>query len=116
MNNCFILLAAGQSKRFKSNKAKQYILYKNKPIYEHSLDRAIKSGLFKHIVLVVRKKSLISKKYPKIVKIIVGGKERNDSSLLALKYVKKFKIKKVLIHDAARPNFSINLLKKIINN
>ena len=61
MNNCFILLAAGQSKRFKSNKAKQYILYKNKPIYEHSLDRAIKSGLFKHIVLVVRKKSLISK-------------------------------------------------------
>ena len=45
--------------------------------------------------------------------IINGGKERNDSSQLALKYLKKFKPSKVFIHDAARPNFSIKLLKKI---
>ena len=116
MNNCFIILAAGQSKRFKSNKPKQYILYNNKPIYEHSVDKVLKSGLFKHVILVVKNNFFIKRKFPKNVKIIKGGKERSDSSLLGLKYVKKFKIKNVLIHDAARPNFSIKLLRKILNN
>ena len=41
-------------------------------------------------------------------------KERKDSSLNALKKIKKFKPKNVLIHDAARPNFSIKLLKNLI--
>jgi len=116
MSNCFIILAAGQSKRFKSNKSKQYILYKNKPIYEHSVDKVIKSGLFKHVILVVNNNFFIKKKYPKNIKIIKGGKERNDSSLLGLKYAKKLNVKNVLIHDAARPNFSTKILKKILNN
>jgi len=116
MSNCFIILAAGQSKRFKSNKPKQYILYNNKPIYEHSVDKVLKSGLFKHVILVVRNNSFIKKKYPKNVKIIKGGKERSDSSLLGLKYAKRLKIKNALIHDAARPNFSIKLLRKILNS
>ena len=30
----------------------------------------------------------------------------------ALNYLQKKKYNKVLIHDAARPNFSINLIKK----
>ena len=116
MSNCFIILAAGQSKRFKSNKPKQYILYNNKPIYEHSVDKVVKSGLFKHVILVVNKNFFIKRKYPKNVKIIKGGKERNDSSFLALNYAKKLKIKNVLIHDAARPNFSIELIRKILSN
>jgi len=114
MNNCFILLAAGQSKRFKSKKPKQYIYYKNKPLYEHSIDKIIKSRLFKHIILVVKNKNSISKKYPSLVKIIKGGNERSDSSFLALKYAKKLKIKNVLIHDAARPNFSLKLVKNLL--
>ena len=116
MSNCFIILAAGQSKRFKSDKPKQYKLYNNKPIYEHSVDRVLKSGLFKHIIIVVTNNFIIKRQYPKNVKIIKGGKERSDSSLLGLKCAKKLKIKNVLIHDAARPNFSIKLLQKILNN
>ena len=115
MSNCFIILASGQSKRFKSTKPKQFSLYKNKILYEHSIDKALDSKLFKNIVLVVKNKKLIKKKYPKNVKIIKGGKERSDSSLLALEYVKRFKPKNILIHDAARPNFTIKLLKKLIN-
>ena len=61
MSNCFILLAAGQSKRFKSKKPKQYMLYKNKPIYEHSVDKVLKSGLFKHIIIVVDNNYFIKK-------------------------------------------------------
>ena len=68
MSNCFIILAAGQSKRFKSNKPKQYMLYKNKPIYEHSVDKFLKSGLFIHVILVVNKNFFIKRKYPKMLK------------------------------------------------
>jgi len=115
MSNCFIILAAGQSKRFKSNKPKQYILYKNKPIYEHSVDKVLKSGLFKHVILVVKNNFFIKRKFSKKIKIIKGGKERSDSSLIGLKYAKKLNVKNVLIHDSARPNFSNKILKNILN-
>ena len=52
MNNYFIILASGQSKRFNSDKPKQFHFYKNKHLYEHSLEKAIKSKLFKKIILV----------------------------------------------------------------
>jgi 2-C-methyl-D-erythritol 4-phosphate cytidylyltransferase/2-C-methyl-D-erythritol 2,4-cyclodiphosphate synthase len=116
MNNYFIILASGQSKRFNSNKPKQFIKYKNKALFEHSLDKATRSKLFKKIILVINDKKQIKKKYLKNVLIIKGGKERSDSSLIALKYIKKFKPNNVLIHDAARPNFTVNLLKKLINS
>ena len=56
MSNCFILLAAGKGKRFKSNTLKQFISYKNKPLFMHSVDKALKSNLFKKIVLVSNSK------------------------------------------------------------
>ena len=116
MNNYFIILASGQSKRFNSIKLKQFIKYKNKALFEHSLDKALSSKLFKKIILVVNNRKQIKKKYPKNVIIIKGGKERSDSSLIALKYIKKFNPNNVLIHDAARPNFTIKLLKNLINS
>ena len=116
MNNYFIILASGQSKRFNSNKPKQFIKYKNKALFEHSLHKAIISKLFKKIILVINDKKQIKKKYSKNVLIIKGGKERSNSSLIALKYIKKFKPNNVLIHDAARPNFTIKLLKNLIKS
>ena len=114
MNNYFIILASGQSKRFNSKKPKQYIIYKNKPLFEHSIEKALASKLFKKIILVVNNKKQINKKYHKYVVVIKGGKERSDSSLIGLKYIKKFKPSNVLIHDAARPNFSLKLLKNLL--
>ncbi len=110
MSNCFILLAAGKGKRFKSNALKQFINYKNKPLFMHSIDKAIRSNLFKEIVLVTNNK--IKLKNNKI-KIIKGGKERYISSYKALKFIKNKKFKNVFIHDAARPDFSISLLKNL---
>ena len=116
MNNYFIILASGQSKRFNSSKPKQFIKYKNKALFEHSLDKALKSKLFKKIIIVTNDKKQIKKKYSKDVLIIKGGKERSDSSLIALKFIKKYKPNNVLIHDAARPNFTIKLLNNLINS
>ena len=116
MNNYFVILAAGKSKRFHNKIAKQFYHYKNKEIIDHSIEKSLNSKLFKKIIIVTNNLNhLKKKKLPKIVKIIKGGKERSDSSLIALKYLKKFKPTNVLIHDAARPNFSVKLLKNLIH-
>ena len=115
MNNYFIILAAGSGNRFNTKKPKQYFLYKNKQLFEHSLIKSIESKLFKKIVLVVDNPKNIQKKYSDKVLVIKGGKKRSDSSLIALKAIKKLKPNNVLIHDAARPNFSIKLTLKLIN-
>ena len=110
MSDCFILLAAGKGKRFKSKTLKQFINYKNKPLFMHSIDKALKSKLFKEIILVTNNKIKLKNKK---IKIIKGGKERHQSSQKALEVIKNKKFKNVFIHDAARPNFSINLLKNL---
>jgi len=115
MNNCFIILAAGESKRFKSKTPKPYYLYRGKPLFLHSVNKAKESNKFSKIVLVINKKhkKLIKNIKLKSVKIIIGGKNRSQSSLKALKSIINNKISKVFIHDAARPNFSLKLISNL---
>ena len=114
MSNCFILLAAGKGKRFKSKKPKQFTNYINKPLFMHSVDRALKSRLFKSIIIVSN--FPITNIKNKSIKIIKGGKERYQSSKNAINFIKNKNYKNVFIHDAARPNFSIKLLKRLRSN
>ena len=117
MNNYFVILAAGKSKRFDKNIAKQFYNYKNKEIIDHSIDKSVNSKLFKKILIVTNDLNHFKKKkYPKLIEIIKGGRERSDSSLIALKYLKRYKPRNVFIHDAARPNFSIKLLLNLTKN
>ena len=115
MNSCFIILAGGESKRFNSKIPKPYHLYKGKPLLLHSIDKAKSYSKFSKIVLVINKKhkSYISKLKIKNIKVIVGGNTRAESAYKALQSIKGYNIKNVLIHDAARPNFSIKLLDKL---
>ena len=117
MNNCFIILAGGESKRFNSKIPKSFHIYKGKPLLLHSIDKAKNYKKFHKIVLVINKKhkSLIKKLKIKDIKIIVGGNTRAESSYKALKSIKNYNIKNVMIHDAARPNFSLQLLDKLNN-
>ena len=117
MSDCFILLAAGKGKRFKSKTLKQFINYKNKPLFMHSIDKALKSNLFNEIVLVTNSKIKLKNKK---IKIIKGGKERHQSSLKALNFIKNKKFKnKFLAKDKenksvylAESEFSIQIIKE----
>ena len=118
MNNCFIILAAGKGKRFNSNIPKAFYYYKGKPLIQHSIDKAKKCKKINKIILTINKSH---KKYTKNlnlknVKIVNGGKTRAESSFKSLNSIKNLKVSKVLIHDAARPNFSLNLLNNIFKN
>ena len=52
MNNCFIILAAGESKRFNSKTPKPYHLYKGKPLILHSIDRVKNYKKINKIVVI----------------------------------------------------------------
>ncbi len=115
MNNYFVILAAGKSKRFDKKIPKQFYKYKNKEIIDHSIEKSLNSGYFKKIVVVTNNlKHFKKKKYYKIISVIKGGKERFNSSLIAQKYLKKYNPHNILIHDAARPNFSIKLIRNLL--
>ena len=118
MTFCLILLAAGNSKRISSKIPKPYIKVGEKTLLEHSLLKFTKFKQIKNIIVVVNRKH---KKFIKQIKHrdflkVFGGKTRQDSTNNALKYIKKNRIKctNVLIHDSARPNFSLDLIKKIL--
>jgi 2-C-methyl-D-erythritol 4-phosphate cytidylyltransferase/2-C-methyl-D-erythritol 2,4-cyclodiphosphate synthase len=115
MNSCFIILAGGESKRFNSNTPKSYHLYKGKPLLLHSIDKVKNYGKFNKIVLVINKKhkTYIDKLKIKNLKIVIGGKTRAESAYRGLRSIKSYNFKNIMIHDAARPNFSLKLLDKL---
>jgi 2-C-methyl-D-erythritol 4-phosphate cytidylyltransferase / 2-C-methyl-D-erythritol 2,4-cyclodiphosphate synthase len=115
MNCCFIILAGGESKRFNSKLPKPYHLYKGKPLILHSIHKAKKYRKFNKIVLVINKKhkTYINQLKIKGLKIVFGGKTRAESAYNGLKSIKNYKIKNVMIHDAARPDFSLKLIDKL---
>ena len=119
MSFCLIILAGGNSHRFKSNIGKSYQKIGGKSLIEINVIKARQFKEIKNIILVYNKKDLKRVKSLKLknVHLIAGGNSRQKSTYNALKYLNNKKdISKVLIHDAARPNFSIKLFKSIIKN
>tara|TARA_B100001057_G_scaffold406040_1_gene419239 strand:- start:217 stop:1362 length:1146 start_codon:yes stop_codon:yes gene_type:complete len=119
MNFCLIILAGGNSHRFKSNVSKPYQKLAGKSLIEIIVNKARQFKQIKKIALVYNKKDSKRVKSLKLknVKIITGGSSRQQSTFNALRYLINNKgISKVLIHDAARPNFSKKLLGLILRN
>ena len=118
MSFCLIILAGGNSHRFRSNVGKPYQKIAGKSLIEINIDKARKIKAIKKIVVVYNKKDSKRIKSLKLknIQLILGGKNRQQSAFNALKYlIKNRGVTKVLIHDVARPNFSLKLLKTIIS-
>ena len=119
MSFSLIILAGGNSHRFKSNIGKPYQKIAGKSLIEINVNKARKFRQIKKIILVYNKKDSKRIKNLKLknVKFVSGGKNRQKSTFNALNYLVNEKgPSKVLIHDVARPNFSIKLLSSIIRN
>lgn len=117
MNLAVIILAAGNSTRFKSNIPKQFHFYKKDILINHSIKKFDEIKEVKQIHVGINNK--YQKKYSSIIKktkkviFFNGGKYRCDSVKNGLKKIKN-SYSHVLIHDAARADVSIKLIKKII--
>ena len=113
-----IILAGGKGKRMRSAISKQFIDIKGKPIIYYTLKKFSENKKIDNIIVVLQEdevkyyKENILKKYElRINKIVIGGKERQDSVYNALKSLKNSSTDIVLIHDGARPFIS----ERIIN-
>lgn len=113
-----IILAGGKGKRMGSAISKQFIDIKGKPIIYYTLKKFSENKKIDNIIVVLPEdevkyfKENILKKYElRINKIVIGGKERQDSVYNALKSLKNSGTDIVLIHDGARPFIS----ERIIN-
>ena len=119
MSFCLIILAGGNSHRFRSKIGKPYQKLAGKSLIEINVIKARKFKQIKKIILVYNKKDQKRVKSLKLknVKLVTGGITRQQSTFNGLKHLKNEKgISKVLIHDVARPNFSLRLFKSIIKN
>ncbi len=117
-----IFLAAGIGKRMKKNVPKQLIRIGGKPILIYSLETLVKSGYFKNIIITYPEG--YRQEYEKILSsyfvndalkkfiLVKGGETRQESVFNGLKYVDT---KRVLIHEAARPFLSLDLIKKVLS-
>ncbi len=107
--NYVIIVAAGKGKRMGSAVNKQFLNIKDRPVLFYSLDIFSKNSLIDGIILVCSEKEIdycreqVVEKYniKKILKIVSGGNERQDSVLNGLKAINDCDV--VLIHDGARP-------------
>ena len=114
-----IILAGGNSHRFKSNIGKPYQKIGGKSLIEINLIKARKFKEIRKIVLVYNKKDSkrVSSLKLKNINLVIGGKNRQRSTFNALKYLINQKSPtNILIHDVARPNFSTKLLSSILRN
>lgn len=117
-----ILLAAGKSERFGNAIPKPFLKLGEKPIYQYSLDVFEAHHQIDEIVFVVPQQMLFAEKEKlkkiisgKIIHFVVGGETRFESVNNALENLDT-SIKNILIHDAARPFITIDLIDKCIQN
>ena len=91
MSFSLIILAGGNSHRFRSNIGKPYQKIAGKSLTEININKARKFKQIKKIVLVYNKKD--SKRVKSLnlkeVKLVLGGKSRQQSTFNALKYLIK---------------------------
>lgn len=114
-----IILAGGKGKRMGSAISKQFIDIKGKPIIYYTLKKFSENKKIDNIIVVLPEdevkyfKENILKKYElRINKIVIGGKERQDSVYNALKSLKNSSTDIVLIHDGARPFISEGIINE----
>lgn len=107
-----ILLMAGNGSRMKMNENKVFLPLNEKMIYEYSLALFLKYKL--DVICVIRPEDIpYLKKYDGKVSYVFGGKTRQESVYNGLLAAKG---EQVLIHDAARPFLTAELLDKCLSS
>ena len=116
-----VIVAAGKGIRMNDTVRKQYLPLAGRPVLAHSLTLFEECNLISKIILVVPeddfnfcKKEILPARSEKTVRLVPGGKKRQDSvynGLLAADENKGI----VVIHDGVRPFINIEMLELCIN-
>ena len=120
--NIAVILAGGVGSRLGLDKPKQFMKVAGKTVLEHTVDTFQKHNMIDEIVIVMHanyvhdaEAMVLKNHWTKVKKILNGGRERYESSLVAIRAYEKYPKKNELnfiFHDAVRPLVS----KKIIDD
>lgn len=116
-----VIVAGGSGRRMGMNIKKQFIELEGKAILAHTIEAFNKCKVVDEIVVVVGKEDIDKVKteivsrygYDKVIQIVEGGTERQESVYNGLMAVTK-DIQYVMIHDGARPFISQVILEKAL--
>ena len=117
-----IIPASGKGKRSSTDVPKQYLKFSGKELIAYTLEVFQNNNLIDEITISAEPEYFsllneIKKKFnlTKIIKVVEGGEERQDSVYNALKAIKADDNDLIAVHDAARPLLPENILTKAIN-
>lgn len=113
----FVLLAGGSGTRLGSHVPKQFMRVAGKTILEHSFDCLNSFFPEARVVIAVPADFLNFTKEifaNTAAEIVVGGASRQESALAALNHLRKNAPTNVLLHDAARPFLSHQILHDVV--
>lgn len=115
-----IIPCAGQGKRMGGRVSKQFLEINGRPLLAYTLDQFQMHPLIDDIILVTREEDIAfcwqvvrNEKLTKVIKVISGGKERQDSVYEGL-LVLDIETEWVAIHDGARPLISQTTISHVI--
>jgi 2-C-methyl-D-erythritol 4-phosphate cytidylyltransferase len=119
-----IIAAAGLGRRMQQDTPKTYLQLAGKPILIHTLEIFEKVPEVQEVLVVVHPEDLefcqeeIIDPYPlkKVLRLVPGGKERQDSVYHALKVLKKeaADLDVILVHDGVRPLVDPDQVRKVV--
>ena len=120
-----ILLAGGSGQRFGADRPKQFVRIGDRTVLEHSLAAFEQSPHIDAILIVSHpqhldevRKLLPLSQHPKLLAVVAGGAERQDSTLNALRALTQITDSpleqiRILIHDAVRPAVSQSIIERV---
>lgn len=120
-----ILLAGGSGQRFGADRPKQFVRIGERTVLEHSLAAFEQSPHIDAILIVSHpqhldevRQLLPSSQHPKLLAVVAGGAERQDSTLNALRALTQITDApleqiRILIHDAVRPAVSQSIIERV---
>lgn len=115
-----VIVAAGKGKRMGTEISKQFLPLGGKEILAHTVEKFERAKAIRDIVLVTGAEAVEDVKgmareygWKKVISVVSGGKERQDSVLCGLRAVSA-DTEIVLIHDGVRPFVTEEVLNRSI--
>lgn len=118
--NIAVVLAGGSGKRMGTNVPKQYLEIRGRMVIEYAIDAFDKNEKIDEVAVVVSADNVETMQeianqnnWHKLTNILVGGKERYDSSLSAINAYKDVDCN-IIFHDAARPLVTQKIIDDVV--
>jgi 2-C-methyl-D-erythritol 4-phosphate cytidylyltransferase len=116
-----LIVAAGAGRRFQASVAKQFVELGGEPLLVRTVRNFNASACIDQIVIVLPateitefREALAGYHFEKVVDLIAGGAERQDSVAAGLAWSEEHMPEMILVHDGVRPFAEESLIRRVL--